>query len=164
MLLDDEPVAIAVEGAAPATAALTVVRRGAVHRFIEECVRDLVTIETWVHIAYGYDIRGEVIGETGTVSLGQSSDVIVKSNGAYSGHVPGDFGTRRSGRPSTPSSAPGLARPPSQGARFRAPGTAMSAAAATLPRAGVAVSQAECGEPIAFHEEPALSLLLQDLQ
>jgi myo-inositol 2-dehydrogenase / D-chiro-inositol 1-dehydrogenase len=57
----------------------------------------LVTIETSVHIAYGYDIRGEVIGETGTVSLAEQSDVIVKAKGAYSGQLPGDWPERFDG-------------------------------------------------------------------
>ena len=38
----------------------------------------LVSIETSVHIAYGYDIRGEVIGESGTVSLADRSEVVVE--------------------------------------------------------------------------------------
>ena len=76
-VLDDEPVAIAVKaprgnsragGVADPLFTLMDMRSGA-----------LVTIETSVHIAYGYDIRGEVIGETGTVSLAEQSDVIVKS-------------------------------------------------------------------------------------
>jgi myo-inositol 2-dehydrogenase/D-chiro-inositol 1-dehydrogenase len=50
-----------------------------------------------VHIAYGYDIRGEVIGETGTVSLAEQSDVIVKAKGAYSGQLPGDWPERFDG-------------------------------------------------------------------
>src|SRR5690242_366572 len=65
-LLDDEPAAIAVKaprgnsragGVADPLFTLMDMRSGA-----------LVTIETSVHIAYGYDIRGEVVGETGTVS------------------------------------------------------------------------------------------------
>ena len=54
----------------------------------------LVTVETSVHIAYGYDIRGEVIGETGTVSLAEQSDVVIKTNGAFSGRVFGDWPER----------------------------------------------------------------------
>jgi myo-inositol 2-dehydrogenase/D-chiro-inositol 1-dehydrogenase len=84
-VLDDEPVAIAVKaprgnsragGVADPLFTLMDMRSGA-----------LVTIETSVHIAYGYDIRGEVIGETGTVSLAEQNDVIVKTNGAFSGRV-----------------------------------------------------------------------------
>ena len=91
-LLDDEPVAIAVKaprgnrragGVADPLLALMDMRSGA-----------LVTIETSVHVAYGYDIRGEVIGETGTVSLAEQSDIVVKTNGAFSGRVFGDWPER----------------------------------------------------------------------
>jgi myo-inositol 2-dehydrogenase/D-chiro-inositol 1-dehydrogenase len=91
-LLDDEPVAISVKaprrnrsagGVSDPLLTLIEMRSGA-----------LVAIETSVNIAYGYDIRGEVIGETGTVSLAETSDVIVKAKGAYSGHVPGDWPER----------------------------------------------------------------------
>jgi myo-inositol 2-dehydrogenase/D-chiro-inositol 1-dehydrogenase len=91
-VLDDEPVAIAVKaprgnrragGVADPLLALMDMRSGA-----------LVTIETPVHIAYGYDIRGEVIGETGTVSLAEQSDVVIKTNGAFSGRVFGDWPER----------------------------------------------------------------------
>ena len=94
-LLDDEPIAISVKaprrnrnagGVSDPLLTLIEMRSGA-----------LVTIETSVHIAYGYDIRGEVIGETGTVSLAEQSDVIVKAKGAYSGHVPGDWPERFDG-------------------------------------------------------------------
>ncbi len=91
-LLEDEPVAIAVRapranrrasGVADPLLALMDMRSGAV-----------VTIETSVNIAYGYDIRGEVIGETGTVSLAEQSDVVVKLNGAFSARVFGDWPER----------------------------------------------------------------------
>jgi myo-inositol 2-dehydrogenase / D-chiro-inositol 1-dehydrogenase len=91
-VLDDEPAAIAVRaprgnrragGIADPLLALMDMRSGA-----------LVTIETSVHIAYGYDIRGEVIGETGTVSLAEQSDVVIKTSGAFSGRVFGDWPER----------------------------------------------------------------------
>ena len=53
-----------------------------------------MTIETSVHIAYGYDIRGEVIGETGTVSLAEQNEVVLKVNGAFSGRVFADWPER----------------------------------------------------------------------
>ncbi len=91
-LLDDEPVAISVRaprrnrragGVADPLLALMDMRSGA-----------LVTIETSVNIAYGYDIRGEVIGETGTVSLAEQSDVVIRTNGAFSGRVFEDWPDR----------------------------------------------------------------------
>jgi myo-inositol 2-dehydrogenase/D-chiro-inositol 1-dehydrogenase len=91
-LLDDEPVAISVRaprrnsrGGDLADPLLTLVdmRSGA-----------LVAIETSVNIAYGYDIRGEAIGEVGTVSLAERNDVVVKANGAFMGRVAVDWRDR----------------------------------------------------------------------
>src|SRR5271154_3650576 len=91
-LLDDEPVAISVKaprrnrnagGVSDPLLTLIEMRSGA-----------LVTIETSVHIAYGYDIRGEVIGETGTVSLAEQTEVVIKTNAAFSGRVFADWPER----------------------------------------------------------------------
>jgi myo-inositol 2-dehydrogenase/D-chiro-inositol 1-dehydrogenase len=54
----------------------------------------LVVIETSVNIAYAYDIRGEVIGETGVVTLAERNNVVVKANGVFSGRVPADWRER----------------------------------------------------------------------
>jgi myo-inositol 2-dehydrogenase / D-chiro-inositol 1-dehydrogenase len=54
----------------------------------------LVDVEISVNIAYGYDIRGEIVGEAGVVTLAERNQVIVKSNGAFSGHVPADWRER----------------------------------------------------------------------
>ena len=48
----------------------------------------VVDVEVSVTIAYGYDIRGEVVGETGTAALAEGSLVVVKREGAFSGQVP----------------------------------------------------------------------------
>ena len=91
-VLDDEPVAISVKapransragGVADPLFTLMDMRSGA-----------LVTIETSVHVAYGYDIRGEVIGETGTVSLAEQNEIVIKTNGAFSGRVFADWPER----------------------------------------------------------------------
>lgn len=91
-LLDDEPAAISVKtprrnsrGNGLADPLLTIIemRGGA-----------LVAIETSVNIAYAYDIRGEVIGETGVVTLAERNDVVVKVNGTFSGRVPVDWRER----------------------------------------------------------------------
>jgi myo-inositol 2-dehydrogenase/D-chiro-inositol 1-dehydrogenase len=91
-LLDDEPVAISVKsprknsrgnGLADPLLTLMEMRSGA-----------LVTIETSVNIAYAYDIRGEIIGETGVVTLAERNDVVVKANGVFSGRVPADWKER----------------------------------------------------------------------
>jgi myo-inositol 2-dehydrogenase/D-chiro-inositol 1-dehydrogenase len=54
----------------------------------------LVDVEVAVNIVYGYDIRGEILGETGTVELAESSRIIVKRKGEYSGRVPTDWRER----------------------------------------------------------------------
>jgi myo-inositol 2-dehydrogenase/D-chiro-inositol 1-dehydrogenase len=91
-LLDDEPAAISVkaprknsrgDGLADPLLTLIEMRSGA-----------LVAIETSVNIAYAYDIRGEVIGETGVVTLAERNNVVVKANGVFSGRVPADWRER----------------------------------------------------------------------
>jgi myo-inositol 2-dehydrogenase/D-chiro-inositol 1-dehydrogenase len=54
----------------------------------------IVTVEAAVNVAYGYDIRGEVLGETGTIELAESSNIIVKRDGRHSGRVPADWRER----------------------------------------------------------------------
>src|SRR5919112_3489236 len=51
----------------------------------------LVDVETSVNIRYGYDIRGEVVGEDGTVALGESSPVVVRRSGGATANVPADW-------------------------------------------------------------------------
>jgi myo-inositol 2-dehydrogenase / D-chiro-inositol 1-dehydrogenase len=54
----------------------------------------LVDIETAVNIRYGYDIRGEVVGEDGTAELGDSSPIVVRREGGFTGRVPVDWRER----------------------------------------------------------------------
>jgi myo-inositol 2-dehydrogenase/D-chiro-inositol 1-dehydrogenase len=54
----------------------------------------LVDVEASINIKYGYDIRGEVVGESGTVELAESSPVVLKSEGRYGGRVPEDWRER----------------------------------------------------------------------
>ena len=54
----------------------------------------LVDVEISVNIAYGYDIRGEIVGETGVASLAESNPVVLKSGGGFSGAVPVDWRVR----------------------------------------------------------------------
>ncbi len=150
-VLDDEPVAIAVKaprgnrragGIADPLLALMDMRSGA-----------LVTIETSVHIAYGYDIRGEVIGETGTVSLAEQSEVVIKTNGAFSGRVFADWPERfgpafdAEFRAWIAAAAKGQAAGPSAWDGY-------VATAATL--AGVRALESGARETINLREKPAL--------
>ena len=54
----------------------------------------LVDIETNVNIRYGYDIRGEVVGEEGTVSLAESTPILTRRSGSLTGRVPEDWRER----------------------------------------------------------------------
>ena len=150
-LLDDEPVAISVKtprrnsrGGALADPLLTLMemRGGA-----------LVTIETSVNIAYGYDIRGEIVGETGVASLAESNPVVVKSSGVFSGRVPADW--RSASRPpSTRNFANGSPPPPKAAQPAPAPGTAMSQRSVT--DAGAAAIKSGERVAIKLRERPTL--------
>jgi myo-inositol 2-dehydrogenase / D-chiro-inositol 1-dehydrogenase len=150
-VLDDEPVAIAVKaprgnsragGVADPLFTLMDMRSGA-----------LVTIETSVHIAYGYDIRGEVIGETGTVSLAEQSDVVIKTDGAFSGHVFGDW-PERFGPAFDAEFRAWIAAAAKGGAAGPSAWDGYVATAATL--AGVRALESGAREPINLREKPAL--------
>ena len=54
----------------------------------------LVDVEISVNIRYGYDIRGEIVGEDGTASLGSMSPVHVRRAGLASDRVPADWRER----------------------------------------------------------------------
>ncbi len=54
----------------------------------------LIDVEISVNIRYGYDIRGEVVGEEGTAALGESSPIVVRRNNTYVGRVPEDWRER----------------------------------------------------------------------
>ena len=54
----------------------------------------LVDVEASINIQYAYDIRGEVVGESGTVELAETNKVVVKKNGQYGGRVPEDWRER----------------------------------------------------------------------
>ena len=54
----------------------------------------LVDVETSANIRYGYDIGGEVVGEDGTVALGDATAVVLRREGVVSGRVPADWRER----------------------------------------------------------------------
>jgi myo-inositol 2-dehydrogenase/D-chiro-inositol 1-dehydrogenase len=54
----------------------------------------LVDVEISVNIRYGYDIRGEIVGENGTAALGETASVAVRRNGLLSTPVPADWRER----------------------------------------------------------------------
>jgi myo-inositol 2-dehydrogenase/D-chiro-inositol 1-dehydrogenase len=54
----------------------------------------VIDAEISVNIRYGYDIRGEIVGEDGTVALADSNPVLVRRAGSVSGSVPADWRER----------------------------------------------------------------------
>ncbi|OJF14633.1 Gfo/Idh/MocA family oxidoreductase [Couchioplanes caeruleus] len=54
----------------------------------------IVDVEISVNIRYGYDIRGEVVGEDGTAALGEPSPVMVRGGGRLAMPVPADWRER----------------------------------------------------------------------
>ena len=54
----------------------------------------LVNVETSVNIRYGYDIRGEVVGEDGTAALADRGPVVVRSANRVGVAVPEDWRER----------------------------------------------------------------------
>jgi myo-inositol 2-dehydrogenase/D-chiro-inositol 1-dehydrogenase len=54
----------------------------------------VVTVETSVNIRYGYDIRGEVVGETGTAALADRGLVVLRSANQAGVSVPEDWRER----------------------------------------------------------------------
>ncbi|WP_305784718.1 Gfo/Idh/MocA family oxidoreductase [Symbioplanes lichenis] len=54
----------------------------------------LVDVEVSVNIRYGYDIRGEVVGENGTASLASPTPVVIRHDGAASTPIGADWRER----------------------------------------------------------------------
>jgi myo-inositol 2-dehydrogenase/D-chiro-inositol 1-dehydrogenase len=54
----------------------------------------LVDVETSVNIRYGYDIRGEIVGERGTAALGEASPIAVRTDRRLATPVPADWRER----------------------------------------------------------------------
>jgi myo-inositol 2-dehydrogenase / D-chiro-inositol 1-dehydrogenase len=54
----------------------------------------LVNVETSVNIRYGYDIRGEVVGETGTAALAETGQIMLRKQNSVGVAVPEDWRER----------------------------------------------------------------------
>jgi myo-inositol 2-dehydrogenase/D-chiro-inositol 1-dehydrogenase len=54
----------------------------------------LVDVESFVTCQFGYDIRYELVGESGTAGLGEHPGVQVRSEGRYQGPIPADYKER----------------------------------------------------------------------
>ena len=54
----------------------------------------LVDVESFVTCRFGYDIRYELVGETGTLALGEHAGVQVRAEGGHHGPIPADYRER----------------------------------------------------------------------
>ena len=54
----------------------------------------LVDVEVFVNAAYGYDIRAEIVGESGTVALGEADGLRIALGGRRGGRIPADWRER----------------------------------------------------------------------
>jgi myo-inositol 2-dehydrogenase / D-chiro-inositol 1-dehydrogenase len=54
----------------------------------------LVDVESFVNCQFGYDIRYELVGETGTISLGEEPGPQIRQQGRHHGPIPADWRER----------------------------------------------------------------------
>jgi myo-inositol 2-dehydrogenase/D-chiro-inositol 1-dehydrogenase len=54
----------------------------------------LVDVESFVTCQFGYDIRYELVGESGTLALGEQAGVQVRAEGGHHGPIPADYRER----------------------------------------------------------------------
>ena len=54
----------------------------------------VVDVEVFINCGYGYDIRCEVVAESGTVALSDGGEIVTTSNGLRSRPVPADWRER----------------------------------------------------------------------
>ena len=149
-LLDDDPAAISVK--TPRRNSRGGDLADPLFTLIEMRGGALVTIETSVNIAYAYDIRGEIIGETGVVTLAERNEVVLKANGTFSGRVPADFA------PSASIILPSIQIREWLAAERAAALSSSSWTASGTVVSGIGVKAIESGErePIKLRERPAL--------
>ena len=113
----------------------------------------LVDVEISVNIGYGYDIRGEISGETGVAALPERSGTALRAAGTWSGHIPADWRERFSAaygvelREWLDAAAEGTATGPSTWDGYAA--TLVADAALRAVESGAA-------EPVPMRDKPAL--------
>jgi myo-inositol 2-dehydrogenase/D-chiro-inositol 1-dehydrogenase len=91
-LLDDEPAAISVHRPRPSAKAGGA--QDPVVLVVEMACGVLVDIEVFVNAGYGYDVRTELVGESGTLSIGEPRDTVRRSAGVVSRPVHHDWRDR----------------------------------------------------------------------
>ena len=65
-----------------------------IHELLKHLVLATHCDELCVNARYGYDVRGEVVCETCTVSLAETSEVTVRTGNQHGGRVPVDWRDR----------------------------------------------------------------------
>ncbi len=91
-LLDDEPARISVHRPRPSARAGGA--QDPVVLLVEMASGVLVDIEVFVNAGYGYDVRTELVGESGTLSIGAPPDTVRRSVGTVSSPVHHDWRDR----------------------------------------------------------------------
>jgi myo-inositol 2-dehydrogenase / D-chiro-inositol 1-dehydrogenase len=61
---------------------------------LETATGAVVDVEASINVRYAYDIRGEVVGESGTVELAETNAVVVKNAHGFVGRVPQNWRER----------------------------------------------------------------------
>ncbi len=113
----------------------------------------LVDVEVSVNVRYGYDIRGEVSGETGSVTLAEQNPVVIRCAGAFGAPIDDDWKARfldaydAEFRAWIAAAAAGTAAGPSAWDGY---------AAALVTDAGIRAVASGNAEPVRMRERPGL--------
>jgi myo-inositol 2-dehydrogenase/D-chiro-inositol 1-dehydrogenase len=113
----------------------------------------LVDVEVSVNVRYGYDIRGEVSGETGTVTLAEGNPTVIRRHGFIGAPIDDDWKARfldaydAEFRAWIPAAAAGTAAGPSAWDGY---------AAALVTDAGIRALATGEAQPIRMRERPQL--------
>jgi myo-inositol 2-dehydrogenase/D-chiro-inositol 1-dehydrogenase len=91
-LLDDEPAAITVHR--PRASARAGGAQDPMVLVIEMVSGVLVDVEVFVNAGYGYDVRAELVGESGTLSIDAAAPTVRRAAGSVSAPVSHDWRDR----------------------------------------------------------------------
>jgi myo-inositol 2-dehydrogenase/D-chiro-inositol 1-dehydrogenase len=121
---------------------------------LEMCSGVVVDVELSLNAGYGYDIRGEVVCEDGTVELSESTGVLVKGSGTHAGRVPSTWQERfaRAFDAEFQAWLDGVAA----GADATGPSSWDGYAATVVCDAGLAALRGGSREPVVLRDRPAL--------
>jgi myo-inositol 2-dehydrogenase/D-chiro-inositol 1-dehydrogenase len=114
----------------------------------------LVDVEVLLNARFGYDIRGEVVGEDGVVELSESAGVLIRSAGQVAGRVPADWRERFAA--AFDSELAEWLAGVAAGAEPTGPSSWDGYAATVVCDAGLAALGTGRGEPVVLRERPVL--------